>query len=249
MVNDDFERCEGGRLPLALPPASTGPLIVPPQGQMETNQTQEIHLQELLGGFLELSSLVQVGGSDLQRQFFQLAKGCQQHCEQLNLQLFQKDSDVQQKFEALMAWSSQVGQTLHALQGKEEESEKFRARLSEHIHQMTQEIVALQNSDISKTSWLEWLDECFNGLSGKLQEVCHESIPEMENRIFCCEAYILEQRGKGIPTQEEVDRLTLELETVNKKLENAHLEMKNFVDTQKNVDQKSSDGKTPQFDT
>ena len=79
-----------------------------------------------------------------------------------------------------MFWSAQVGQTLQALQGKEVESEQFKAKLAEHIQQMTQTIVGLQNSDA-------WVQEALHGLSEELKIVCKEFIPETLGRMFACE--------------------------------------------------------------
>ena len=157
--------------------------------EKEEPNEQQIQLQQLMGGFLELSALVHEGGTDLQRQFHHLAQGFSLQCEQLQLQLFQKDTDVQKKFEALLALVQQMAQALHTLQGRDHESQIFQTKLVEYVNKMTQHIEYLQNNN-----HLQYLTEWVTGLNEKASELYQESMPEAFSRIYACEQYIEEQK-------------------------------------------------------
>ena len=77
-----------------------------------------------------------------------------------------------------MSWSVQVGQTLQALKGKEVESESFKAKLAEHLHQMTQTVMGLQNSDA-------WVQETLHGLSEELRGICQIICARNYEHDFC----------------------------------------------------------------
>jgi len=159
---------------------------------------------------------LQEGGTSLQRQHHHLAQEFQSHCKQLQQQLFQKESDVQKKFEALLAWVNQVAQQLAQVQAKEEEAQIIKEKVSEAITGMT---LYLQNLDWTNTPFGQHVQEHIGVFNEKLQEIWVEFIPQMESRVSNLVSRICEMMDKNSPEGSDFERVTLTLENVQTEMQ------------------------------